>query len=293
MVRAIEVHFTQNSLFCHKTVISRPYASVLGLLSRQRMKSLCLSLILLILFAGCSTSHNNSGIGGLSGNWQITLTRSDTNAVKVQTGFLLQTGTSLSGEVLLTQTGCAGTGTASGQVRGSNVSMSVSQTGQTINFTGTAGSGNSSMTGQYSLLASGCGNTQIGTWNAVRVAPLTGTLSSTFTSQLTPGVTMHFSGKINEGQNTGQSNAALSGNMTSTDSPPCYTNMNIVGQVSGTAIVMTLVAPDGTVLGSYQGTGTVDMTSITGRYSFFNAHSDVLGNCGTGDYGTGTTNVGS
>jgi hypothetical protein len=68
--------------------------------------------------------------------------------------------------------------------------------------------------------------------------------------------------------------------------------MNIVGQVSGTAVVMNLVAPDGTVLGSYQGTGTTDMASITGQYDFFNAHSDVLGNCGNGDFGTATINIG-
>lgn len=205
----------------------------------------------------------------------------------------MQSGDSLSGELLLTQTGCAGVGTVSGRVSGDNVSIGVSQNGQTINFTGTTSSGGSSMTGDYSLLASGCGNTQTGTWNAVRITPLSGNLNATFTSSLTPGVVIHFAGKISQGDNTGQSNASLTGNMTSADSQPCYSNVNIVGQVSGTAVVLNLVAPDGTVLGSYQGTGTIDMTSINGQYNFFNAQSDVLGNCGGGDFGAAAITVAS
>jgi hypothetical protein len=256
------------------------------------MKTLCTFLLLFIL-TGCSTSSSHSGSGGLSGNWQISLQRSETNAVKNQSGFLMQSGESLSGELLLTQTGCAGVGIVSGQVRGDSVSISVSQNGQTINLTGTASSAGSSMSGDYSLLASGCGNTQTGTWTAVRIASVSGSLNSTFTSSLTPGVVIHFAGKVSQGDNTGQSNAPLTGSMTSSDSQPCYSNVNVVGQVSGTAVVLNLVAPDGTVLGAYQGTGTTDMTSISGQYSFFNVHSDVLGDCGGGDFGTATIAVGS
>jgi hypothetical protein len=204
----------------------------------------------------------------------------------------MQSGISLSGEFLLTLTGCAGVGIVSGQVKGDNVSIGVTQNGQTITLTGTASTGGSMMSGDYSLLASGCGNTQTGTWTAVRVSPVLGTLNAVFTSTLSPGVVIHFAGKISQGDNTGQSNAPLTGNMTSADSQPCYSNVNIVGQVSGTAVVLNLVAPDGTVLGAYQGTGTTDMTSMNGQYNFFNANSDVLGDCGGGDFGTATITVG-
>jgi hypothetical protein len=81
--------------------------------------------------------------------------------------------------------------------------------------------------------------------------------------------------------------------MTSADSQPCFSKVNIVGQVSGTGVVLNFVAPDGTVLGSYQGIGTTDMTSITGQYNFFNAQSDVLGNCGGGDFGAAIITIGS
>ena len=245
----------------------------------------------LLLLTACGDSGSTNGTGTLSGNWQIALQRSDTGAIKLQTGFLLQSGTSIAGQVLLTQTGCAGVGTASGQVSGSTVAINVTQTGQSVQLKGTAASDGSSIHGDYSLLASGCGNTQTGTWTGTRVTTLNGSFTGTLSSNLTPGVILHFTGTVAQGANTGGSTASLSGTMTSSDAPSCYNNVNINGLVSGTSVVFNLTASDGTALGAYQGTSTTDMNTITGQYNFFNAQSDVLGNCGGGDFGDAVLNV--
>jgi hypothetical protein len=246
---------------------------------------------LLFLLTSCGGGSNSQNASPLSGNWQISLQRSETNTIKMQTGFFLQSGPSLTGQVVLTQTGCAGVGNAVGQVSGLSVSINVSQTGQTVNLTGKSAIDGSNMNGDYSLLASGCGTTQVGTWTATRVLPLNGNFTGIMASQKTPGVLLHFSGSVTQGANTGTSTATLSGSMTSTDAPPCFNNVNLSGLVSGTSVVLNVLAQDGTTLGSYQGTGTTDMQTITGQYDFFNVQSDVLGDCGGGDFGTAVLTV--
>jgi hypothetical protein len=245
----------------------------------------------LLLLTACGGSSSNSSQGSLSGNWQIALQRGDTGAIKTQTGFLLQSGTSITGQVLLTQTGCAGVGTATGEMSGSSVAINVTQTGQTVQLKGTAAGDGSSIQGNYSLLASGCGNTQTGNWNGTRIPTLNGSFTGTFSSKLTPGVALHFNGTVAQGANTGSSSASLNGTMTSSDAPACYNNVNINGMVSGTSVVFNLLTADGTALGAYQGTGTTDMNTITGQYNFVNAQSDVLGNCGGGDFGDAVLSV--
>ncbi len=233
-----------------------------------------------IMLTACSSSSGNTSLAGLSGNWQITL--QNTSASETQSGFLLQSGTAVTGSFMLSgqtisgQTVCAEVGSASGQITGSNLAITVSPAGQTINLTGTQAN-STSMSGNYSLLASGCGQTEIGTWTATQVSPLSGNLQATFTPY--GGSAFHFTGAVTEGPNTGGSTATLSGSMTSTDSP-CFTSATVAGLVSGTSVVFNLLNSDGVALGKYSGTMTTDATSITGTFKFSNASDPgALGAC--------------
>jgi hypothetical protein len=243
------------------------------------------SLVCLLLLTACGGGSGGSAATGpsLAGNWQITLQNSVGNNLKTESGFFLQTGSSLNGNLLLngSNTVCAGVGSVIGEVSGSNVAITVDQTGQTINLTGTAKS-NSSMSGDYSIFSSPCGFTQVGTWTGTLVQPITGAFQATFTSTKIGGLVFHFSGKVTQGQNTGASTASLSGSMTSTDSP-CFTEASIAGLVSGTAIVFNLLSSEGVALAQYRGTASTDGKSITGNYDIF---TTPPGTCT--DFGTAT-----
>lgn len=224
-----------------------------------------MSFVCLALMTSCG--GGSSSAPGLSGNWQLTLVNTQTNASKSESGFLLQSGNSVTGSVLLTgQTNCAGTGSAQGKVNGSNVDITVNQVGQTVGLTGTIATGGSAMSGAYTILASPCGNSQVGTWSASLVSPLTGNLNATFTSTATPGLVFQFTGTINQGPNAGGTSASLSGSMQSTNAP-CLTNLSLAGQISGTTIVLNLLSTEGIAIGQYLGTTTTNASTVTGTYN--------------------------
>jgi len=249
-------------------------------------------LVCVVLLNSCGASKTPNV--SLSGNWQMSLqsTAGSQNPGETQSGFLIQSGDALSGSVLLSgqtisgQISCAGVGAAVGQATGSAVTMTVSPTGQTVNLTGTASNNFTSLSGNYSILSAGCGQTDLGTWSANLVNTLTGSFQATFTSSGSEGIS-NFSGNITQGPNTGNSSATLSGSMTSTNS--CFTSISLAGAVSGTAVVLNLLTSDGSALGKFSGTMTTDATSITGTYAFTNATSG-LGNCQV-DHGSATIAV--
>jgi hypothetical protein len=144
---------------------------------------MALSLCLMFL-TSCGGGGGSTGTptGNFAGNWQISLQRDQSNTLKTESGFLVQSGDALSGNLLLTgDTNCAGVGAAQGQVSGSNVAINVSQIGQTVNLTGSLASSGSA-SGSFSIFASPCGSTQVGTWTASQVQTLAGSLQGTFTS---------------------------------------------------------------------------------------------------------------
>jgi hypothetical protein len=253
----------------------------------QPMRLLCpLLLLCLLISAGCggssSNSNNNndnstSSNSGLAGNWQMTLQHK--NQTETQSGFLLQTGNILSGNVLFSgqtvggETVCAGVGSVQGQANGGSITITVTQTAQTANLTGTASSDLSSMTGSYSIFAGGCGKTETGTWTATRVTPITGTFSAMFTSTQSANVTFNTNGSITQGTNKGNSYAYLSGSMTSTNST-CLTSASFTGVISGTAVLLNISNSSGP-LGTYSGTAATDAGSISGTYSFSNTQSQT------------------
>lgn len=224
------------------------------------------------------------------------MTLQNATGSETQSGFLLQAGNSvtgnfqLSGQTISGQTTCAGIGSAAGQVTGTSLSLTVNPVGQTLTLSGVSATNFTSITGDYSILASGCGQTETGTWTASLVSTLKGNFQATFTSNGPLGVS-HFLGTITQGQNTGDSSATLSGSMTSTDSP-CFTTASLAGVISGTSVVLNLLTSDGTTLGKYSGTMTTDATSITGSYKFSNAtDTTVLSPSCQGDGGNATVSV--
>jgi len=248
------------------------------------MRSLAVpSLLCVAILASCGGSNGGERAATpLSGNWQMSLQRDAASGLKTLSGFLVQSGNSVTGNMLLSgQTSCAGVGPVSGQLSGSAVTLTVDQTGQTVNLTGTTGTGISSMSGNYSILSSPCGDTSVGTWTASVVQPLNGSFQGTFTSTETIGVVFHFSGTISQAANTGASTANLSGSMTSTDAS-CFSSASVSGLISGTAVVLNLVSSEGVALGQYRGTAATDAGSIAGTYDIFNA----AGGCD--DFGNAT-----
>ena len=248
------------------------------------MLSMCLWCVL--PFTACGGGKANSATP-LSGNWQMTLTRDQTSSIRILSGFLLQSQSSLTGNLLLSgETNCAGVGSASGNVKGSNLTLTVAETGQTVNLTGSASSDGTSMNGSYSIYSSPCGGTQTGSWTGTQVRALQGNLRGTFTSTYPTynGQTFQFIGMIAQAANTGGSAANLSGNITTEN--PCFGAASVSGQISGTAVVLNLVSDENVAMGKINGTMTVDAASITGDYRIFNAETPAVGGCQ--DYGTAT-----
>lgn len=251
-------------------------------------------MMCVMMLTACGSGGDPSQSGSLSGNWQMTLQDTTSASTETQSGFLLQSGNTMTGSLLLSGqtisglTSCAGVGPALGQITGNNLALTVSPAGQTVNLTGTPANNFASMSGGYSILAAGCGQTAVGTWTASQVAALTGSFQATFTSTYTGGLVFQFTGTIAQGPNTGGSTAVLSGTMQSNNSP-CFATAAIAGVISGTSVVFNVLTSQGVALGKYTGTLSTDATSITGTYRFLNASDPtVLAACGGGDGGNAT-----
>lgn len=232
---------------------------------------------------GQSNSANASGM--LSGNWQMTLTPTTepspgTSNIQTESGFLLQSGNSVAGNIVLQgATVCPGLGAASGTVSSSTVALTVNQVAQTVTLTGVPTSDGSSMAGQYSIFASGCGASNFGTFTATQVKPLNGSFQATFTSGEFIGQIYTFNGSLTQGPNSGMSYATLSGTMTSKNAP-CINKFSIAGEVSGISVVFNFLASDGSSQGSYRGTTTTDGTTLTGTYDFLAQSNGCYGDAG-------------
>lgn len=210
---------------------------------------------------------------------------------RTQSGFLLQNGGSVTGGVILIDLPCSGVGSITGTTTGSAVSLVEDTTGMVVNLDGTIGSGQDSMSGSYTILSTGCGGMgiapQTGTWSASLVMPLSGNIQGAWTS--THKGAFSLSGQITQGPNTGVSNAALSGSLNV--SGYCFASANILGSVSGTAVVINLVNSEGAQIGQMSGTSSLDGTSLTGKFDFLgNGPTGTLG-CRAGDTGTFTLSL--
>ncbi|HTC49484.1 MAG TPA: hypothetical protein VK722_19340 [Candidatus Aquilonibacter sp.] len=257
-------------------------------------RSYALILALPLLLNGCgsgsSNSNSSSSSGSISGNWQMSLQKSNsTLQPKTQSGFLVQNGENVGGSVLFTDIPCSGIGNVTGTVSGTDVSLVVDPVGIEVNLSGTVGSGQTSMSGNYTILSTGCSGTetapQTGAWTANLVSPFSGNIQGTFVS--TPhSATYAITGSVKQGSNTGVSTAPLTGTMSATGY--CFATANITGSIGGTAVVIDLADTDGVEVGQIIGTSSLDGTSFAGTYQILGLGSTVPPPCGDGDSGTVT-----
>ncbi len=240
----------------------------------------------LLLVASCGGgSSSTSSSSALSGNWQMTLLKgANPKIAKTESGFLVQNNDTITGSLSLIDTPCSGVGSVTGSVSGTNIALVITPTGLTVNLTGTV-QANQSMSGNFTILASGCSGSEsaplTGTWTANLVATLQGTFTSNKTGDVWP-----ITGKIAQGQNTGISNTTLTGNVAITGY--CLAGATISGVVSGTNVVMELVNSSGVEIGQVSGTSALDGSSVKGTYMIIPQGPGNAQPCANGDSGTVT-----
>ena len=171
-------------------------------------------------------------------------------------------------------------------MNGTAVSLTVNQTAQSIGLTGKVSGDGSTISGDYSILSSGCGATETGTWTAEKIKTLSGTLTGEFTSGVVGVVPFEFTGTVTQGANTGATFATLAGSMTSGNAV-CLTDATISGNISGKSVVLNFLTSDGLAAGQLTGSASADATTVTGTYDFFNATKPLPG-CPLGDFGSVT-----
>lgn len=249
--------------------------------------------ILALTLACGGGSKAASPNGPLSGNWQISLNRHvEPNPALVFSGFLIQSGNSVSGTVSL-GSNCLGVGPITGTVNDQNVALTINEFGEEISLQGSMPTATQPMAGEFSNLAGGCtAYTNTGTWTAIQIAPIAGAFHGSFVSSPAIGNgTVDVTGTINQGPNTGNSNASLSGNINATSSAQFCSYLSsatITGLISGTAVVLNLYGPNGAEIaqiGNLSSTPAVtvtpDGTSITGMYVFPATSTGCTGDEGT------------
>jgi len=228
-----------------------------GITGGGRMRvwtTVSLSCLLLMLLACGSSKQSPTSAAqhSISGNWVITLDRQANPLPLTYTGFLLQTGKSVTGSLKLGD-GCEGVGPVAGTFDGQNLQLNVSEFGQDLSLTGTLTSsdtGGTFLGGPFSTLAGGCTGASTGSWTGFKVNPLAGSFHGTLVSNESNG-TVNVAGTITQGANIGASNSSLSGDLTTTGTPPfCsyVTTASITGTITGTTVNLFFFAPNGTQL---------------------------------------------
>jgi hypothetical protein len=211
-------------------------------------------LVLVLGEMGCGGSASSPDpSASLSGNWQFNIYQNKSTIPQSESGFLLQSKNSVSGNLAVQPTAthnCSGVAPLSGTVSGSNVTLSINEFGSVLSLLGSASSDLSSMSGSYTASDNVCGNPTTGSWTAVQVAPLTGTFSGTLTSTSTnsplAGNSYQVSGSLTQGPNTGTSDADLVGFMAVTNYP-CLSTAQVRGIISGQNVTLSLFGPDGSL----------------------------------------------
>jgi len=266
---------------------------VLGRFKERRLRRLLVGLLLITLIAttACGGGGSNSGNSGpLSGNWQIALARQAAPTQPLTyTGFLTQSGASVSGSLILgsgsLNPGCSGVGPVTGTVTGQNVSLTINQFGDDVSLSGSLPPAGAPMNGEFSFLSGGCNAFPgSGTWSVFQVVPISGSFHGTFTSTLPPpnNGTVNVVGTLTQGPNTGSSTATLTGSISVVGTPHFCNYLStatITGLISGTSVMLNLFGPNGSLItqigqigqiGNPQVTNqltvTADATALSGPY---------------------------
>jgi len=120
--------------------------------------------ILVLGEIGCGGGASSPGpSASLSGNWQFNIYPNKSTTAQSESGFLLQSKNSVSGNLAVQPTAtrnCSGVAPLSGTVSGSNVTLSINEFGSVLSLLGsfsTLGSSNlSSMSGSYTASDNVC-----------------------------------------------------------------------------------------------------------------------------------------
>jgi hypothetical protein len=258
------------------------------------------ALLIVIVLAALLTACGGSGSSdpqsaAVSGNWQFTFSPPTTDGSfvgGVQSGFLLQSGNSVTGAVIYaisvpnSQTGpCnSGVATVSGTLSGQNVTLTIAAGSQTFTLAGQLSS--SGLSGTYTSTAgtasdgSACGSAISSpglSWSAISIPALTGSIQGSFHSTEPSGSGLSnedflVSGVLSQSPNIGATNATVSGSLTFT-SYPCLSTVAVNGQISGSSVILQLIATNGATvgqiggsLGSSTGVSPVSFDSAQGGY---------------------------
>lgn len=230
--------------------------------------SKCLALLVftgMSILSGCggSGSSSSQANGQLSGNWQFTMTAPSDGSFLggLQGGFLLQTNSSVAGAVVYTiqlppsqpgglPTLCnSGSGPVTGTINAQSVNLTIVAVPQTFVLTGTLSSDGTTMMGTYtSTDGQGCGTAQSNLqWSAMLVPSVSGTIQGNLHSVLDPALQdqdFPFTGFLTQGSNIGASNATVTGNITF-QGYPCLASASVNGQISGSSLILQIIAPNG------------------------------------------------
>jgi len=246
-----------------------------------------------MMFSACgggSAGSDPQQPATLAGNWQFSMSNPDptypSNQVYgLEGGFLLQKNGSVTGQAVYSVSGIsesngqwtvcnAGSATITGTVSGQTVNLTTVAGSQTFALTGTLGSEgtitNSSFTtaGGVATGFTTCGiptptGTTTTSWSAKSVPPLTGAITGSFHSTDSVGgsglVDQEFpvTGFLTQGENTGASNATITGTLSFVDPAtrlsdyPCVSDGSIFvnGQISGNSVILQLIGTDGSNVG--------------------------------------------
>jgi len=227
-----------------------------------------------LMLPGCGSNNSSIVPITLQGNWQFTMSSptDQTFVGGLQGGFLLQNnGGAVTGNVAYSvalpsqggsPTACnSGAAAVTGNLSGQNVSLTAVAGNQTFTLTGVLSFDGSTMAGTYSSTAgtasdgSACGTAQTGLqWNANLVPVLTGVTQGIFHSTGgSAGLSQQeflVSGSFTQAENTGAATAAVTGNLSFSNSDyPCFTQATVEGQISGNSVVLQIVGTGGTNVG--------------------------------------------
>ena len=127
-----------------------------------------LALIYCACLVSCSGGTN---VGqSLSGPWKFTSTSTAADGGSIAGTFILtQTGSSVTGSVILTGTPCATSTSLTGNISQSTIGFFVLEGSQSVNFAGQVNDGFTTISGNYSAPDGGCTNGDHGTWSASKV----------------------------------------------------------------------------------------------------------------------------
>lgn len=241
----------------------------------QMSSLLAFLLASLMVLGSCGgrSSDQSQNNGALSGNWQFTMTPPSDQSFQggMLGGFLLQNNGTVNGSVVYaiqlpaqpggSPTLCnSGSAPVTGTVSGQNVTLTAIAGTQSFSLTGTLSADNSTMTGIYSSTdGQGCGTAQTGLqWTATSVPALTGTIQGNFhsvLSTLNPSSNTNLrnqdfpvSGFLIQGENIGASNATVTGTL-NFQGYPCLATASVNGQISGSSVILQIIAPNGLTVG--------------------------------------------